>query len=107
MRAYRFCYGPQITNTFNFQWDIIKHNSFVVITASEGQEFAENHLMIYDDQSPHRFIGNARFTVCNIAPHDGGVTFHVAIDWPSPITLWVDIIVFDEIFFTFDGFDRV
>src|SRR4030095_1101434 len=107
MQVYRFCYGPQRTNTFNFQWDIIRHDSFVVITASEGREVVEDHMMIYNSQSPNRFVGAARFTVDNIAPNDGGVTFHVTIDWGSLLTLWVDIIVFNEVSFTMDGFHRI
>jgi hypothetical protein len=107
MQGYRFCYGPQVTRTFNFQWDIINQDSFVLITASEGSERVEDCTMIYDSQSPHRFVGAARFTVDNIAPHDGGVTFHVTIDWPSPLILWIDIVVFNELSFSVDGFGRV
>lgn len=107
MRGYRFCYGPQSTNTFNFQWDIINNQSFVLITASEGSEHAEECQMLYDTGSPHRFVGGARFTVDNIAPHNGGVTFHVTIDWPRLLTLWVDIIVFDELVFSIDGFGKI
>jgi hypothetical protein len=107
MQGYRFCYGPNVTQTYNFQWDIIQHTSFVVITASEGHEGPEDGDMIYSSASPMKFVGSARMTVDNIAPHDGGVTFHVTIDWGSPLTLWIDIIVFDELSFTFDGFHRV
>ena len=101
MQGYRFCYGPQSTRTFNFQWDIISHFSFVAITASEGQEGFEDGVgVVLDSGSPHRFVGDARFTVDNVSPHDGGVTFHVTIDFPRRLTLWIDIIVFDELRFT-------
>jgi hypothetical protein len=106
MRAYRFCYGPQSTGTFNFQWDIINFYSFVAITASEGQEFVEDGTIIYSSDSPRRFVGAARITVDNISPHVGGVTFHVTIDWPSRLMLWIDIVVFDECVFTRDGFQH-
>lgn len=101
MQGFRHCWGSQSTNTFNVQWDIINHDSFVVITASEGREFMENGHLVLNTNSPSRFVGAARFTVDSISPHDGGVTFHVTIDWGGPLTLWTDIIVFDEISFSF------
>ena len=97
MQARRFCWGPKRTGRFNFQWNIISHASVVLVAASEGREHPENGLMIYASDSPRRFVGDARFTVDSIAPHDGGVTFHVTIDWPRPLTLWTDIVVFDEL----------
>jgi hypothetical protein len=107
MKGHRFCWGPQFTRPFNFEWGIIRHDSFVVITASEGRERVEDRVILYTSQSPQRHLGAARFTVDNIAPYDGGVRFHVTIDWPSPLILWTDIIVFDELFFTIDGFRRI
>jgi hypothetical protein len=97
MQAFHWCWGPQTTGGFNFGWNIINHQSYVVITASEGREGFEGGTVLQTTQSPERFLGAARFTVDNVSPHDDGVEFHVTIDWPQPITLWTDIFVFDEI----------
>jgi hypothetical protein len=106
MQGYRFCYGLQYTRVFNFQWDIIRNTSFVVITASEGMEGVDvdSRTITYNSASPRKFVGSARMTVDNISPHDGGVTFHVTIDWGSLLMVWIDIIVFDELNFGMDGF---
>lgn len=76
------------TNRYDFTWDQIFHDSVVVITASEGKQPSTN--------SPERFVGDAGFTVMNIAPRDGGVTFGVRIEWDEPIGLWTDITVFER-----------
>ncbi len=107
MRGYRWSWGPRFSQKFNFQWDIIDHRSFVVITASEGREVVEDRTILYTTESPNRFVGDARFTVDNIAPHDGGVTFHVTVDFWRPLMLWTDIIVFNELSFSLDGFHQV
>src|SRR4051812_34269523 len=101
MQAVHFCWGPVPTARVNLQWDIIKHESVVVITASEGEEgFEEGHPLLTTSAegvgSPRRFVGDARFTVDSVSPHDGGVTFQVTIDWSGPLTLWTDVIVFNE-----------
>jgi hypothetical protein len=101
---YRHYWGPQFSNRFNFQWNIIRHTSFVAITASEGGGYEVS-------PAPQRFVGSALFQVCSIAPHEGGVTFSVMIVdptaivsgegyravalWPSALRLWTDITVFD------------
>jgi hypothetical protein len=97
MQGFRVCWGPRRTSRLTFNTPLITHSSFVVIAASEGSEKFEDGRVIPDTQSPHRFVGHARITVDNIAPHDGGVTFRVTVDWPDPLMLWTDIIVFDEI----------
>jgi hypothetical protein len=107
MRGYRYCYGRQVTRTLNFQWDIITKDSFVVITACEGDERVDEGVIVYTTNSPLRIIAEARFTVDSISPHNGGVSFHVTIDWPRPLILWIDIIVFDEIQFSHDGHSRI
>jgi hypothetical protein len=97
---YRHFYGPQNSGDFNFQWDIIRHDSFVVITASEGHG--------YDvAPAPQRIIQDFFFQVWNVAPHDGGVAFRVLIlerEWlrnegfafvDVTENLWIDITVFD------------
>src|SRR5512135_1293917 len=77
------------TSRYDFTWSEIQHDSVVVITASEGQPPVTAN-------APERFVGAAPFLVMNVAPRDGGVTFAVRIEWPSPIGLWTDITVFDR-----------
>ncbi len=105
MNAKHVCWGPQpawSSKKYNYRWDIIEHNSVVVITTTEGTERFDDGVPIFDTNSPNRFVGDARFTVDNIAPYDGGVWFRVTIywswwNWWRPLTLWTDIIVFDEL----------
>ena len=98
MRAWHHCWGPNGTNTYNFQWDIINHQSVVAIMASEGREpFEPGVGQLLTSNSPERFVGAARFTVDNISPHDGGVTFHLTVDWSNALTVWTTILVFDEV----------
>jgi hypothetical protein len=104
-QSYRHFWGPQFSRQFGFNWDIIRHDSVVVITASEGPG--------YDvPPSPQRFDGNAVFLVGGIAPGDGGVTFWVLMvdpasqqgtpdspvfcmaPWNGTLNLWTDITVF-------------
>ena len=95
---YRHFWGAWNSNVFTFWWDIIKHDSFVVITASEGPG--------YDVQAaPQRFVGDAGFIVGSVAPFDGGVKVWVIMTggssgslsslWSHPLNLWTDITVFD------------
>ena len=75
--------------TFDLTWDQIHHDSVVVITASEGDPPISS-------AAPTRFVGDARFTVNNIAPRDGVLSFRVTIEWGSPLNLWSTITVFDR-----------
>ncbi|MGZ5027271.1 MAG: hypothetical protein ACXV9T_08850 [Methylobacter sp.] len=77
------------TVRYDFTWKEIRHDSVVVISASEGKPPIST-------AAPERFVGDAPFTVMNIAPRDGGVTFAVRIEWDEPIGLWTDITVFDS-----------
>jgi hypothetical protein len=81
---------------FNFGWDAITHQSSVVITAAEGKEPVENGTVLLTNESPERFIGAAQFTVHNVAPYDGGVTFRLEINDGNPLVTWVCITVFDN-----------
>jgi hypothetical protein len=80
--TYRYDYGNY--NGWinaNFSWNVINRNSTVLIAATEaGQEGVA-------------FVGDAVYTVHNIAPYDGGVHFRVHIDWGSPIRFVVNILV--------------
>jgi hypothetical protein len=95
---WRHFWGPQHTSKFDFTWDIIRRDSSVVITASEGPP--------PDGGPPNRFVGNAHFQVSSVAPREGGVTFWVIIGdaggfergfnlWPDDLNLWTNITVFD------------
>jgi hypothetical protein len=98
---YRHFWGPQVSQKFNFQWDIIRHDSFVVITACEGPGYDVG-------PAPQRIVGEAFFQVASVCPHDGGVTFWVLMGshtggsygvgfttWRETLNLWTDITVFD------------
>ena len=74
---------------YNLAWDVIRHDSVVLISASEGKQ-------PITPQAPERFVGSATYTVCNIAAQDGNVSFVVSIDWDEPLDLWTDITVFDR-----------
>jgi hypothetical protein len=100
---YRWNYGLNTTGNYNFQWDIINHQSWVVITACEGREPVEDGRVLGTTQSPMRFLGDARFTVHSVSPHDGGVEFFLEIAWPAPLNTWVDITVFDRSDFSGQG----
>jgi len=39
------------------------------------------------------FIGDARYTLHNVAPRDGGVRIWVNIEWGSPLNLYADYFV--------------
>ena len=39
------------------------------------------------------FIGDAKYTVHNVAPFDGGVSTRVCVDWGAPISLFVDYVI--------------
>lgn len=75
--------------TFDLEWDQIQHDSIVLIAASEGKEPIST-------AAPERFVGSARYTVNNIAPFDGGVSFTITIEWDAPINLWTTVTVFDR-----------
>ena len=73
----------------NYNWDLIEHDSVVVVTASE-----------YTDQKA-RFIGATTIRADNVAPHgppydsNRGVTFVVDVDWGSPVNIVTNITVMD------------
>ena len=74
---------------YDFAWNQVTHDSVVLISASEGKPPIST-------AAPDRYVGDAVFTVLNIAPYDGGVEFGVRIDWDDPLDLWTDITVFDR-----------
>jgi hypothetical protein len=74
--------------TFNLTWGQIRHNSVVLIAASEGEPPISS-------AAPKLFVGDSRFTVNNIAPFEGGVSFRVTVEWDEPLNLWTTVTVFD------------
>jgi len=101
---YRHYWGIHTAGQFNFEWDAIQHDSYVVITAAEGPGPDSS------DFPPERFVGNAALFVGSVAPHTGGVTFWVFFNdgtqegawWQGNywqlsggLSLWIDITVFD------------
>jgi hypothetical protein len=40
-----------------------------------------------------KFIGAARYTVYNVAPHDGVVSIWINVEWGSPIRVCADYLV--------------
>src|SRR6476469_308196 len=81
-------HAPRLA-TYTFSWDIIKHDSYVVITLAEAS---------VSDQVPNKFIGDARpMVIGNICPHDVYVEFTVWWygDFPY-LDLWTDILVFNS-----------
>ena len=80
--------APRLAN-YTAWWDIILHDSFVVITAAEANLSAS---------VPGRFIGDARPVIAgSIAPQDGFVLFTLWWygDFPY-LDIWTDITVFDR-----------
>ncbi len=79
--------GPRF-GIYNVKWDIIKHDSYVVITIAEA---------IVSNIVPEKFIGDAKpMVVGNICPHDGYLEFTVWWwgDFPY-LNFWTDILVFN------------
>ena len=90
-------WGPFKGRTqFNLNWNIINHDSVVLVTAAEYVEAVPA-------SNEHRFIGAASITVQNIVPHgppfdpngNHGVTFYVNIASDTPINVVTDITVLD------------
>ncbi|QFQ28708.1 hypothetical protein [Bacillus thuringiensis] len=73
---------------YTFNWSVIRHDSYVLITAAEARTSAV---------IPDRFIGAAKpIVVGNIAPFDGGVKFTLWWygDFPY-LNIWTDFTIFD------------
>jgi hypothetical protein len=76
----------------NFNWDAITGRSAVVITAAECDYYGNRPI-----------LAEADVYVTNVGPHDpeggpdGGVEFHLHVDWPTPLHAMVTITVFDDV----------
>src|SRR5690348_2677976 len=66
-------------------WDEVRDDSVLLISASEGKPPIST-------AAPERYVGDAVFTVLNIARYDGGVEFGVSINWDDPLDLWTRLI---------------
>jgi hypothetical protein len=98
-RSIRILYqGVQGRVRRNFNWPPIKKNSAVVITAAEWS-FAGG---TFGPTVGRPNLGEANVYVTNIGPHDpeggdGGVEFHLHVDFSSPLNVIVTISVLDDV----------
>ena len=93
--------AQQGTIRHNFNWDPIKLDSAVIVTAAEftpqfGGSFGGPKTL----GRPN--LGAANVYVTNIGPHGpepdaGGVEFLLHVDWDSPLDVIVTITVLDDI----------
>ena len=80
----------------NFNWGggPITRQSVVHIAISEAS-YDPGNPPAFTPPPVFRWLGEARMTVHNVSPHDGGVEFSYTIDWEHPLNIAVDITVFD------------
>ncbi len=95
-RSIRVLYrGVQGRVRRNFNWNPITEKSVVVITAAEWNSRAAGN--------GRPLLGAANVYVTNIGPHDpeggpdGGVEFHLHVDWNSPLDVIVTISVLEDV----------
>jgi hypothetical protein len=81
--AYCTFFFTGMAQQINCAWDKINANSHVFLAISE---FAPGN-------PGDRFIGDAQMTIHNIAPHAGGVTAEVDVNWPSNLNVRLDVLV--------------
>jgi hypothetical protein len=70
-------HGQRLT----LNWNVITPNSRVFVAIGEGAA------------GGGKFLGNAKYTLFNVAPANGSVGIWLDIDWNSPIRLSVDYLV--------------
>ena len=68
----------------NLNWAAVTANSRVFVAIGEG---------LPGGPPAGKFIGDARYTLMNVAPANGHVSIWVNIDWGSDIRLYVDYLV--------------
>jgi hypothetical protein len=66
---------------YNLTWNAINRDSRIFVATSEG------------NPGEAKFIGDARYTVHNVAPYDGGVRVRINIEYDAPIGLSIDYLV--------------
>ena len=94
-----FYQGVQGRVRRNFNWPPINRKSAVIITAAEWIP-DPGSLFGLEGVRPH--LGEATIWVSNVGVHgpeggDGGVEFHLHVDFPSPLAVMVTITVLDDI----------
>ena len=109
-RSIRLLYrGVQGRIRQNFNWPPIKANSAVVVSAAEWAPNLVSTTIPVPGTSlplapptgrPH--LGEANVYVTNVGPHgpeggDGGVEFHLHVDFPSPLPVVVTISVLEDV----------
>jgi hypothetical protein len=67
-------------------WGLITPQSLVFVAIGEGAAGGIGN---------GKFIGQARYTLHNVAPQNGVISIWVNIEWPNPIPLYVDYFVFN------------
>lgn len=87
------CYGYRSNwglkngqNILTLNWGLITPNSLVFVAIGEG---------VPPGPAAGKKIGQARYTLHNVAPGNGVISILVTIDWPNPIPLYVDYFVFN------------
>jgi len=87
-KHFRIFWGSHVGRTrLNLYWPPTDFYPVVTVSATEGDANTAPATL---------FVGNANFTVSNIAPRFDGVSFVVNIDWFEPLYLWTDVTMFDE-----------
>jgi hypothetical protein len=76
---------------YQLLWQQVTRKSVVLISAAEANPPELGAFTFV----PSRFVGDAVFSVENIAPQDGSVIFVIDVRWPDPLPLWTDVTLFD------------
>jgi hypothetical protein len=88
-----------VGNGFTYRHDWGNHNGNVLPTLHWGAVNARSRVFVgISEGAPGgpdagKFIGSARFTLYNVAPANGRVSFWAHIDWGHPIRLYADYLV--------------
>ncbi|MET9295478.1 hypothetical protein [Streptomyces sp. NPDC003077] len=78
--------------TYRHNWGL--RNGWWVLNLTSNSFTANTRAFVAISEGPTgsggKFIGNARYSVYNVAPDNGVVSIRVFVDWPQPIGLVVD-----------------
>jgi hypothetical protein len=84
--------GKKGRTVLNFNAPAISPLSVVHISAAEAGARHNN----FTDAWYDRFVGAANIWATNVAPHEGGVTFVLNVDWHQPLNVVTDITVSEK-----------